>query len=138
MPLFSFVSPKEEKYGKFMVATPLSIQTSSSVEGIKQALCNHVTALPDRSELKAINAMTYIVSQTENQILYACGNKVNPKMFIAELTLKNNDSKTSGMFKILSHFEQNKVVVQIELMKKLRDEVRAAVISVDSSAIISE
>jgi len=138
MPLFQFVSPKEVKEGKYIAKTPVTIQTSATISSIKQALNSHVTAAPDKSSLSVLNAMVYIVSQTEQQIVYACGNKVVPGIFVAELTLSRNSDTTTGVFKVIRYLEQNGAVKAMDLMKALRNEVRAAFISVDASAKITE
>lgn len=138
MPLFQFVSPKEVKEGKHIVKTPLIIETEVSISDINQAIASYVKVSSDKSSLGIISPKLYIHSKTENKIIYACGNKVNPKMFVAELSLSENQGKITGVFKILSHYVQKDVVVQMDLMKQLRNEVKSAFASFDSTVIVNE
>ena len=138
MPLFQFVSPKEVKEGKYIAKTPVTIRTSATIDAVKQALNSHVTAAPDKSELNVLNGMVYIVSQTEQHIVYACGNKLVPQIFVAEVVLSRNGDTTTGIFKVIRYLEQSGAVKGMDLMKPLRNEVCAAFRSVDPSAQITE
>lgn len=138
MPLFQFVSPKEVKEGNYMVKTPVTVQTSVPIEKIMQALDSHVSAAPDKSSLSAVNPRVYIVSRNENTIVYACGNKVIPQIFVAPVGFVRNGDVTTGIFKIGEHFVQGKVVKGIDIMRTLRNEVRSAFASVDAAAKITD
>lgn len=138
MPLFQFVSPKEVKEGKHIIKTPVIVKTSASLSDIKDAIESHVTADTDTTNFHIINPKVYIFSRNENRITYACGNKLSRKIFVAIVAFEEKEEVTTGVFQMISHMEQSGAVVQLELLRKLRNEVRKAFASVDPSAIITD
>ncbi len=138
MPFFEFLSPKEVKEGNHIVKTPLTVRANASIGDINRAIESHVNVSSDKSSLNLILYKLYIQSKTENTIIYACGNKLEPELFVTELFFSQNEDKVTANFKILSHYQQGDAVSQFGLMKQLRNEIKSAFLSFDSSVILSE
>lgn len=138
MSLFQFVSPKEAKEAKRIVKTPLTVQANASVSEIYQAIFSHVNVASDNSSLTLLNPIVYIRSKSSDSVTYGCGNKVNPKMFVAELSLSQDGEQATAVFKVISHFEQSGTVIQSDLLMQLRKDIRKALTSFSSSTVISE
>lgn len=138
MAIFQFVSPKEAKEAKRIVNTPLTVKTNASIDDVKRAINSGVRADPDASTLSILSAKLYTHSKSDNKIVYACGNKVNTKMFVAELSFTQEGEQVTSNFRILSHYEQKGTVIQIDFLNQLRRDVRSALMTFSSSNIVSE
>lgn len=138
MALFQFVSPREGRELKRIVKTPLTVQNRATISDVKKALDSRVRGAPDASGLSMISAKLYTRQKSDNSIIYACGNKVNPKMFVAQLSFSKDGDLLTSSLSFLSHFEQNGTVIQGDLLHQLREDVRTVLTSFPDYKVISE
>lgn len=121
----------EHKEGQGLVNDVLEIESTASIPVIMDKLKTRIQ-VSDSLHI-AFKGVLYQSSISSNRITYAYGHKATPKIFEAEVVLKDTGSSTKCLFRALSWVENSGIVTGREEMKKLRKQVLAAFKSADAS-----
>lgn len=122
----------EYREGQELVSETLNFETSAPIDQIMAALTSTVTV----AEMRAVKAVVYESSRSDNRVTYAFGSSLSPKNFEAEVALTEHTVTTEGHYTILSWKETVGLVAAQEAMKKLRRQARGAFTLADSQVRI--
>lgn len=114
--------------GEKLVNEELSFECTASLQDIKNNLDSHVEV---EETIPFIKGGLFKESESPDLIIYAFGNRVNPQMFQAALSLDNSGTTTRAIFGFLRWQTSGGMILQRDNMKKLRDEVYAAFTAAD-------
>lgn len=112
--------------GQQLLKETISLKTPAPMADIVRELSTHVTVA---SELPLFSrGAVHQVSCDENGVVYMCGSKVNPQMFVAAVVFgeTENKAKVNALYKIIRWNTLGGAVVAQDQMRKLRQEVQAA------------
>ncbi len=115
--------------GQQIVNEPIEFNTTASASDIVRALATHVTTTDELPI--GFAAAVYQKDISEKKIVYACGNKLSPTLFVAMVAYVKNGEKTYCRFQIINWKLNSGMIVAQEAMQKLRKEVQAAFDSIE-------
>ena len=125
----------EHTEGMELVKKIITFQTEKNVSDFMNEISLHVTAL---ETAPAVLAKIYLLSKTEDRIIFALGNKINPKIFSFIIIFESDGIVTTGTFKTLNWTEYDGIVGAQDSIKKLIREVKESFTAIDTSAKITE